>query len=124
MPRDRRYYCAYIMGSLTGTLYIGTSGNLHRRVFQTQIPSLGRIHRPLQRRSLALLGVLRWRSQRSRAREKQLTGWSRAKKIALFAAGIPTGSILPASGIPGWRSHQNAGMLRLREGEQSDPPRV
>src|SRR5271154_2020738 len=34
MPRDRKYYCAYIMGSLSGTLYIGVSGNLHRRVFQ------------------------------------------------------------------------------------------
>jgi predicted GIY-YIG superfamily endonuclease len=33
MPRDK-YYCAYIMGSLFGTLYIGVSGNLHRRVFQ------------------------------------------------------------------------------------------
>jgi len=34
MPRDRKYYCVYIMGSLSGTLYIGVSGNLHRRVFQ------------------------------------------------------------------------------------------
>ncbi len=32
--RDPRYYCVYIMGSLTGTLYIGVSGNLHKRVFQ------------------------------------------------------------------------------------------
>ena len=32
--RDRRYYCVYIMGSLTGTQYIGVSGNLHKRVFQ------------------------------------------------------------------------------------------
>jgi hypothetical protein len=34
MPRDRRYYCVYIMGSLSGTLYAGFSGNLHKRVFQ------------------------------------------------------------------------------------------
>lgn len=32
--RDPRYYWVYIMGSLTGTLYIGVSGNLHKRVFQ------------------------------------------------------------------------------------------
>lgn len=32
--RDPRYYCVYIMRSLTGTLYIGVSGNLHKRVFQ------------------------------------------------------------------------------------------
>ena len=34
MSRDRRYYCVYIMGSLSGTLYIGFSGNLHKRIFQ------------------------------------------------------------------------------------------
>jgi predicted GIY-YIG superfamily endonuclease len=33
MP-ERRYYCVYIMASLTGTLYIGVSGNLHQRIFQ------------------------------------------------------------------------------------------
>ncbi len=32
--RDPRYYCVYIMASLTGTLYIGVSGNLHKRIFQ------------------------------------------------------------------------------------------
>ncbi|HEX7157536.1 MAG TPA: hypothetical protein VF214_00870 [Edaphobacter sp.] len=32
--RDRKYYCVYIMGSLSGTLYIGFSGNLHKCVFQ------------------------------------------------------------------------------------------
>ena len=32
--RDRKYYSVYIMGSLSGTLYIGVSSNLHRRVFQ------------------------------------------------------------------------------------------
>jgi putative endonuclease len=32
--RDRRYYCVYIMGSLSATLYIGVTGNLHKRIFQ------------------------------------------------------------------------------------------
>jgi len=27
-------YCVYILGSLSGTLYIGFTGYLHRRVFQ------------------------------------------------------------------------------------------
>lgn len=35
MSRDRKYYCVYIMGSLSGTLYIGVRGNLHRRTFNT-----------------------------------------------------------------------------------------
>jgi predicted GIY-YIG superfamily endonuclease len=33
-PRERRSYCVYIMGSLSGTLYIGFTGNLHKRVFE------------------------------------------------------------------------------------------
>lgn len=34
MSRERRYYCVYIIGSISGTLYIGFSGNLHKRIFQ------------------------------------------------------------------------------------------
>ncbi|HEX5316571.1 MAG TPA: GIY-YIG nuclease family protein [Candidatus Kapabacteria bacterium] len=29
-----RSYCTYIMGSLSGTLYIGVTSNLHKRVFE------------------------------------------------------------------------------------------
>ena len=31
---ERRTYSVYIMGSLTGTLYVGMTGNLHKRVFE------------------------------------------------------------------------------------------
>jgi len=31
--RERRSYCAYIIGSLSGPLYIGFTGNLHKHVF-------------------------------------------------------------------------------------------
>jgi putative endonuclease len=34
MPHDRKRYCVYIMGGLSGTLYVGFGGNLHKRVFQ------------------------------------------------------------------------------------------
>lgn len=33
MRSERRYY-VYILGSYSGTLYIGVTGNLHRRVWQ------------------------------------------------------------------------------------------
>ena len=33
-PRERRSYCVYIMGSLSGTLYIGVTGNLQKRAFE------------------------------------------------------------------------------------------
>jgi putative endonuclease len=32
--RIRRGYCVYILGSITGTLYIGMTGNLHKRSFE------------------------------------------------------------------------------------------
>lgn len=34
VPEDPKCYCVYTMGSLSGTLYIGFSGHLHRLVFQ------------------------------------------------------------------------------------------
>jgi len=30
----RKSYCVYLMGSLAGTLYIGVTGNLHKRIFE------------------------------------------------------------------------------------------
>jgi len=34
MPYERRTYFTYIMGSLSGTLYIGVTSNLRKRVFE------------------------------------------------------------------------------------------
>jgi hypothetical protein len=55
--RDPRYYCVYIMGSLTGTPYIGISGNLHKRI-SAQISSPRRIHCALRRGSPVVLGIV------------------------------------------------------------------
>ncbi len=81
--RDRRYYCAHILGSLSGTLYIGVTGNLHQRVFQ---------HKFRQQEGFTacyeVVRLLYWESyddvHKALAREKQLKGWTRAKKIALL----------------------------------------
>jgi putative endonuclease len=81
--RERRSYCVYIMASLSGTLYIGFTGNLHKRVFQ---------HKFHQREGFTykydVEHLLYWASyddvHLALAREKQLKGWSRAKKIALI----------------------------------------
>jgi putative endonuclease len=81
--RDPRYYCVYIMGSPTGTLYIGFSGNLHKRVFQHKFH-----HYEGFTARYDVVRLLYWESygdvHKALAREKQLKGWSRAKKIALF----------------------------------------
>ena len=81
--RNRRYYCVYIMGSLSGTLYIGVSGNLHKRIFQHKFH-----HHPGFTDRNDVVRLLYWESyddvHKALARETQLKGWKRAKKIALL----------------------------------------
>lgn len=86
--RDRKYYCVYILGSYSGTLYIGISGNLHRRIFQHKFHHFeGFTDR------YDVVRLLYWESyddvHKALAREKQLKGWSRAKKIGLIVRRNP-----------------------------------
>ena len=83
MPRDRKTYSVYIMSSLSGTLYIGMTGNLRKRVFEHKFHRFEgftdkyQIERLLYRESFDDV-------QRAINREKQLKGWRRSKKIALI----------------------------------------
>ena len=99
MPKERRYYCAYIMGSLSGTLYVGVSGNLHRRVFQHKFHVLEGFTSKYD-----VDRLLYWESfddvHNAIAREKQLKGWSRAKKVALFERRNPQWKDLAAEWYP------------------------
>jgi putative endonuclease len=81
--RKRKSYFVYIMGSLSGTLYIGVTGNLHKRAFEHKFHRTeGFTDRYDAER------LLYWESyddvHKAIAREKQLKGWRRAKKIALI----------------------------------------
>jgi len=71
------------MGSLSGTFYIGLTNNLHRRVFQHKFH---RIEGFTDKHGIERL--MYWESFDDVAqainREKQLKGWSRAKKIILI----------------------------------------
>jgi len=73
----------YIMGSLSGTLYIGMTGNLHKRVFEHKFHRIEGFTDKYQVERL-----LHWESfddvHRAIAREKQLKGWRRSKKVALI----------------------------------------
>ena len=101
--RDPRYYCVYIMGSLTGTLYIGVSGNLHKRVFQHKFH-----HYEGFTARYEVVRLLYFESSddvhKALAREKQLKGWSRAKKIALFERRNPQWRDLASEWYPWMRS--------------------
>ena len=80
--RDRCYY-TYIAASRTRVLYVGVTGNIEHRVTQHKarasesFTSAYRCHR--------LVWFERYTSASAAiAREKQLKGWLRAKKVALI----------------------------------------
>ncbi len=86
--REQRSYCVYIVGSLSGTLYIGMTGNLHQRVFEHKFH---RIEGFTDQHDIERL--LYWESydevHKAINREKQLKGWRREKKIVLIKSVNP-----------------------------------
>jgi putative endonuclease len=83
-----RNYRTYILGSLSGILYIGVTGNLHKRIFDHKFNKIEgfthdyKIHRLLYWESFGdVLNAI--------DREKQLKGWGREKKIALIKSTNP-----------------------------------
>ncbi len=88
-----RVYFAYIVSSRSHTLYIGVTGNLLRRVFEHK----QKTHEGFSAKYNCnrLVWFERFSSPRGAiAREKQLKGWNRAKKIALIEKANPTWSDL------------------------------
>jgi putative endonuclease len=78
-----KMYWVYILASSSGTLYIGITSDLHRRVFEHK---QGKVEGFTKEYAVDRLvygegfdDVLK-----AIAREKQLKGWRREKKIALF----------------------------------------
>ncbi len=88
MRRHKRYY-VYILASLSGTLYIGITDDLERRMVEHKeglIPGFTKqygVHR------LVYFEVYSDVRNAIR-REKQLKGWRREKKIALIRSTNPS----------------------------------
>jgi putative endonuclease len=80
---DHKHYCTYIVASLTGTLYIGVTGNLYVRVMQHKN---GEIEGFASKYKCNRLVYYEGFDDVYKAidREKQLKGWRRSKKIALI----------------------------------------
>jgi len=79
----------YILGSDTGTLYIGVTSELHSRICEHKLdlrPGFTRTHRC---HSLLLAEPFHTITE-AIAREKQLKGWARAKKLNLIRKSNPT----------------------------------
>ena len=95
------------MGSLSGTLYIGMTGNLHKRVFEHKFHRMDGF---TDRYDVERL--LYWESfddvHKAIAREKQLKGWRREKKIILIRSLNPHRQDLAREWYP-WMKELSSG---------------
>lgn len=88
MTRARHYY-VYILASLSGTLYIGITSNLEKRMVEHKeglVPGFTKqysVHRLVYFESYDEV-------RNAIHREKQLKGWRREKKIALIQSKNPS----------------------------------
>src|SRR5437762_6395833 len=106
-----KQYYVYTMSNEGRTLYIGVTGDLERRVFehkQKRVLSFTSTYNLTQLVYYAATGDV----HEALAREKQLKGWLRAKKVALIEAQNPEWEDLSA----GW--YAPPGHL-VREGDSS-----
>ena len=83
-----RQYYVYILASVAGTLYIGVTSDLQRRVYEHQhklIPGFTSKYNVTQLVYVEETADV----QAAIMREKQIKGWTRAKKVALIEAVNP-----------------------------------
>ncbi|MBZ5665760.1 MAG: GIY-YIG nuclease family protein [Acidobacteriia bacterium] len=119
MYRERKTYCVYIMGSLSGTFYIGITGNLNKRVFQHKFHKIEGFTDKYEVERL-LYCELFDDVHKAIAREKQLKGWRRSKKIVLIEAINPHWLDLARERYPWMRE---SGASRGASTPQNDPLR-
>jgi putative endonuclease len=83
MPREQKRFYVYILGSLSGTLYIGLTSNLRGGVLEHKFH---RCEGFTDRCNVERLLYCESFDDVHRAinREKQLKGWRRSKKVALI----------------------------------------
>ncbi|HZD30245.1 MAG TPA: GIY-YIG nuclease family protein [Candidatus Angelobacter sp.] len=81
--RKELHYYVYILASYRGTLYIGVTGNLRRRVWQHKQHAIEGFTAEYDVTRLLYFETYH-EVLNAIAREKQLKGWTRAKKVALF----------------------------------------
>ena len=86
-PRDHRYY-VYILTNASRTLYVGVTNNLERRMFEHKnklVPGFA------ARYNVTRLAYYEETPsiESAIAREKEVKGWRRSKKVALVESANP-----------------------------------
>jgi len=90
-----RTYCVYILASRSRTLYTGVTNNIRKRIQQHRegrVPgftSQYRVHRLVHYETFGDIKA-------AIAREKEIKGWRREKKVALIEESNPTWDDLAA----------------------------
>jgi putative endonuclease len=87
--KPEHYYYVYIVASRSHTLYIGITDNIQRRIEQHRDAALPGFTATYHCNRLVLLEAYQY-VQQATAREKQLKGWKRSKKIWLIELTNPT----------------------------------
>lgn len=90
-------YFVYIMSSRSGTLYIGMTNSICRRTLQHKSGEIEGFSSKCHCSRLVHYESFE-DVHRAIGREKELKGWTRAKKIALIESRNPGGPTLPSTG--------------------------
>jgi putative endonuclease len=92
-------FSVYILASHTRTLYIGVTSNLGRRLEQHRIATTTSFTTRYRIQRLVYVETYT-RAVDAIAREKQLKGWKRARKLALIEDANPRWDDLGDGGVP------------------------
>jgi putative endonuclease len=88
MRRFQRCYFVYIVASLTGTLYVGLTDDLRKRIYQHKAGTFDGFTRRYKVNRLMYFETYS-DAKRADLREKQVKKYRREKKIALFQESNP-----------------------------------
>jgi putative endonuclease len=86
--REKRY-CVYIMASLSGTLYTGVTNSVRRRSLEHKCGEGSSFTARYEVDRLVYYEVFRYVNN-AIAREKQIKGWRRSRKVALIESQNPS----------------------------------
>ena len=87
MPRLLHFY-VYILSSLSGTLYVGLTDNLKKRIEEHRLGLVDSFTKKYKVNRLMYYEIFR-HADAAAVREKQIKKYRREKKIALFAQSNP-----------------------------------
>jgi putative endonuclease len=94
-----RLYYMYIMASLSRRVYVGVTNNLLRRTVEHKEGSIPGFTRKCRIHRLAYFESFRY-VRSAIAREKEVKGWRRSKKVALIETMNPTWADLSEQWAP------------------------